>query len=165
MTLGLEKEFLDHIEANQKIINKICFIYCKNRSDIEDMYQEIILQLWKSYPSFEGRSAFSTWMYRVALNTAITSNRKFPAFIETGRSEDIACDSELMADSSEEIKLLYKAISKLDKVEKAIILMWLDNMSYKEISETTGISIKNVSVKIVRVKVKLANNLKNILSK
>jgi len=157
-----EKEFLEQIKLHQNIIHKICFIYCKNKSDKEDLYQEIVLQLWKSYQSFNGRSAFSTWMYRVALNTAITTTKKFCFFVDTGGLPDIAFDNECMIDLSEEIKLLYKAISQLDKVEKAIILLWLENKSYEEISDTIGITVKNVSVKLVRIKARLAITIKHL---
>ncbi len=157
----LEKEFLKQINAHQIIIHKICFIYCRNKSDKEDLYQEIVLQLWKSYPSFEGRSAFSTWMYRVALNTAISTTRRVWFFVDTGGLPDITSDNESMMDLSEEINLLYKAISQLDKVEKAIILLWLESKSYEEISDTIGISVKNVSVKLVRIKAKLVRMLKH----
>jgi RNA polymerase sigma-70 factor, ECF subfamily len=159
---SLEKEFLEHLEANRKIIHKVCFIYCRNRSDINDMYQEIVLQLWKSYPSFKGNSALSTWIYRVALNTAITATRKSVMLVETDYVQEMADDYESMMDLSEDTRLLYKAISKLERIEKAIILLWLDDKSYKDISDTIGISVKNVSVKITRIKVKLANILKNL---
>lgn len=162
MDPSLEKEFLEHLEANRKIIHKVCFIYCRNRSDINDMYQEIVLQLWKSYPSFKGNSALSTWIYRVALNTAITATRKSVMLVETDYVQEMADDYESMMDLSEDTRLLYKAISKLERIEKAIILLWLDDRSYKDISDTIGISVKNVSVKITRIKVKLANILKNL---
>ncbi|HKK42875.1 MAG TPA: RNA polymerase sigma factor [Bacteroidales bacterium] len=162
MDSKLENEFLKHLESSNRIIYKICFIYCRNRSDISDMYQEIVLQLWKSYPGFKGKSAISTWVYRVALNTAITHIRKPAIIVDTEEVPEIACDYESIADLSEDTRLLYKAISKLDRIEKAIILLWLEDRSYKEISETTGISVKNVSVKITRIKVKLANILKNL---
>jgi RNA polymerase sigma-70 factor (ECF subfamily) len=160
----LQKEFLNQVDVHQNIIHKICFIYCRNRSDKEDLYQEIILQLWKSYPYFQGRSAFPTWMYRVALNTAITMTKKFWFFVDTGGLPDIAFENETMTDLSEEIRLLYKAISELDKVEKAIILLWLENATYREIAETIGISEKNVSVKLVRIKEKLAKKLKSTVN-
>jgi RNA polymerase sigma-70 factor (ECF subfamily) len=159
---GLQKEFLTLVNTHQNIIHKICFIYCRNKADKEDLHQEIILQLWKSYPSFKGKSAFSTWMYRVALNTAITMTKKFWFFIDTGGLPDVAYENDTLTDLSEEIKLLYKAIQGLDKVEKAIILLWLENKSYMEIGETIGITEKYVSVKLVRIKLKLAQKLKDI---
>lgn len=162
MDTRLQKEFLTQVNEHQNIIHKICFVYSRNIVDKEDLYQEIVLQLWKSYQSFKGKSAFSTWMYRVALNTAISMTKKFWFFADTGGLPDIAIQNEQLTDLSEEIKLLYKAISGLDKVEKGIILLWLENKSYREIAETIGISEKNVSVKIVRIKDKLAKIIKDI---
>ena len=156
----LEKDFLEQIRTHQNIIHKICFIYCKNKADKQDLYQEIVLQLWKSYSSFNRRSAFSTWMYRVALNTAISATKKFWFYVETGGLPEVPYIDEEMTDLSEDIKLLHKAILRLEKVEKAIILLWLENNSYEEIAATTGISVKNVSVKLVRIKAKLAKILK-----
>jgi RNA polymerase sigma-70 factor (ECF subfamily) len=157
----LEREFLDLVQEYQSIIHKICFLYCNRKTDKEDLYQEILLQLWRSFPSFSGRSAFSTWMYRVALNTAISRTRKFWLFTDAGNLPDIPCENENLADLSEEVKLLYRAISKLAKVDKAIILLWLEEKSYEEIAETIGITVKNVSVKLVRIKTKLSQFLKN----
>jgi len=157
----LEKEFLDQVKSHQNIIHKICFIYSKNRSDKEDLYQEIVLQLWKSYPTFGKRSAFSTWMYRVALNTAISTTKKF--WFSTGTElPDIAFEDESKMDLSEDIRVLYRAISKLAKTEKAVILLWLESRSYEEIAETTGISVKNVSVKLVRIKARLSEIIRKM---
>lgn len=157
----LEAEFLEQIKRHQNVIHKVCFLYSKSRSDREDLYQEIILQLWKSYPTFGKRSAFSTWMYRVALNTAISTTKKF-WFLSGTELPDIGYEDENMSDMSEDIKMLYKGISKLAKVEKAIILLWLENKSYEEIAETTGISVKNVSVKLVRIKARLSEIIKKM---
>jgi len=157
----LEEEFLEQIKRHQNIIHKIGFIYSRSRSDKEDLYQEIVLQLWKSYPTFGKRSAFSTWMYRVALNTAISTTKKF-WFSAGTELPDIAYEDENLSDMSEDIRILYKGISKLAKVEKAIILLWLENSSYEEIAEATGISVKNVSVKLVRIKARLSDIIKKM---
>ena len=150
------RHFLELIHKHQSIIHKICFVYSNNRPDREDLQQEIILQLWKSFPSFKESSAFSTWMYRVALNTAINQTKRPGLFIDTSPSPEISYDPSGSYQLSEEIQLLYKAISKLKKVEKAIILLWLEERSYEEIAEAIGISVKNVSVKLVRIRTRLA---------
>ena len=158
-----EKRFLDLVYQNQGIIHKVCYIYCTNKPDREDLYQEISLQLWKSFASFKGRSQFSTWMYRVALNTAINMTNK-PALIHEGYIKaDPVPDLSFNDDSPEELKLLYKGISMLEKIEKAIILMWLDDKSYREISDTIGISEKNVSVRLVRIKQGLTEIIEKLL--
>jgi RNA polymerase sigma factor, sigma-70 family len=157
-----EKEFISRIEKHQGIIHKICFVYAKNESDREDLYQEIILQLWKSYPSFKENSAFSTWMYRVALNTAITQIKKPNLLLLHVEMPSVGDDSISQMEASEDVKVLYEAISQLNKIEKAIILLWLDEKSYEEIADTIGISIKNVSVKLVRIKAKLAQLIQKL---
>jgi len=157
----IEKVFVKQIQKHQGILHKICFVYSNNTADKEDLYQEIVLQLWKSYSSFRKEAKFSTWMYRVALNTAITLNKKASKFkTKVLISDDYTV--EQVDDYSEDIKILYRAISKLSKIEKAIILLWLEEKTYSEIAEIVGISEKNVSVKLVRSKKKLAKLIKKI---
>lgn len=151
----IEKEFIDKIDSHQGILHKICFVYASNSADKEDLYQEIILQLWKSFESYKGNAKFSTWMYRVALNTAITQTKTMKIFTESSDAESNIFDLEKSLEHSEEILTLYQAISQLKKLEKAIVLLWLEEKSYEEIAETIGISVKNVSVKLVRIKNKL----------
>ncbi|MFC2188236.1 RNA polymerase sigma factor [Fulvivirgaceae bacterium LMO-SS25] len=158
----IEKEFIEQIQKYQGILHKICFVYSNSTADKEDLYQEIVLQLWKSYPSFRKEAKFSTWMYRVALNTAITLNKKAVLFEnnKTQLSDEYAITEVI--DYSEDIKILYKAISKLSKIEKAIIMLWLEEKAYCEIAEIVGMSEKYVSVKLVRSKKKLAKLIKMI---
>jgi len=156
------QHFLELIHRHQSILHKICFVYCKNSTDREDLQQEIVLQLWKSFSSFKANAAFSTWMYRVALNTAINQTRRPGLFIDSPSSPEIPYDPSNFYDLSEEIQILYKAISQLRKVEKAIILLWLDEKSYEEIAEAIGISVKNVSVKLVRIRTSLARIIQKL---
>lgn len=158
----IEKEFVEKIQMHQGILHKICFLYSNNKVDKEDLYQEIVLQLWKSYPSFRQEAKFSTWMYRVALNTAITLNKKTALFENNKAPISDEYAIEEVIDYSEDIKILYKAISKLSKIEKAIIMLWLEEKGYSEIAEIVGISEKYVSVKLVRSKKKLAKLIKMI---
>ena len=157
-----EKSFLELIHRHQSILHKICFAYCNKRSDREDLQQEIVLQLWKSYPSFQGKSQFSTWMYRVALNTAISRISKSGLLIESDKTPELAYDPGDAYELSEEIRILHQAIASLKKVEKAIILLWLEEHSYEEIAETIGITVKNVSVRLVRAKSKLAEIIQKL---
>lgn len=158
----IENEFMEMIKKHQGIIHKICFIYCKNNSYKQDLYQEIILQLWKSFPSFKGKSNFSTWMYRVSLNTAITMTKRKNVFVNLKDNQVEPFRIDYTFEYSEDLKILLKAISKLNNVEKGIILLWLEEKTYEEIAETIGISIKNVSVKLVRIKSKLAEIIKKL---
>ncbi len=159
---NIETEFLSRIHKHQGILHKICFLYSNSKADREDLYQEITLQLWKYYPSFKGESEFSTWMYRVALNTAISITKKPSFLVAADNVPTIQDNIENSMDLNEEIKVLYKAISQLKKVEKAIVLLWLEEKSYEEIASTIGITVKNVSVKLVRVKAKLAEVIKKL---
>jgi RNA polymerase sigma-70 factor, ECF subfamily len=158
----IEASFIAKINKHQGIIHKICYVYSNNSIDNEDLYQEVVLQLWKSYPSFKGKSEFSTWMYRVALNTVISLTKKPSLFVSQSKAPTTFYDIEKSMDFSEDVKILYQAISRLKKVEKAIILLWLEEKSYDEISDTIGISVKNVSVKLVRIKNKLAEIIEKL---
>jgi len=150
-----KKSFSELIEKHQTIIHKITMVYENGWADREDLFQEICLQLWKSYPNFREEAKFSTWMYRVALNTAISNVRKEkkkPLFEPLRESDGITEDS---TDEKEKVKLMYRAISKLNRIDKAIILLWLEEKNYEEIAAIMGTSKKNVSVKLVRIKRKL----------
>jgi RNA polymerase sigma factor (sigma-70 family) len=154
----LEKEFLEIVRANQGIIHKVCSVYCDNADDRQDLFQEILAQLWKSFPGFRHESKFSTWMYRIALNTAITSFKKWRRQPATSRLSvdyyQIAEDSGSF-ENDENIALLKLAIAKLSGIEKSIILLFLENKSYEEIAEITGITQNYVRVKMNRIKTKL----------
>lgn len=150
-----KKAFSELIEKNQAIIHKVTMVYANARADREDLFQEICLQLWKSYPTFREEAQFSTWMYRVALNTAISNIRKSKktvAFEPLHDTERIHDDSN---NEKENVHLLYRAISKLNRIDKAIILLWLEEKNYEEIASIMGTSKTNVSVKLVRIKRKL----------
>lgn len=154
----MEKEFLQIIRNNQGIIYKVCNIYCDTQDDRSDLFQDIVVQLWKAYPKFRGEAKLSTWMYRVALNTAITSFKKnkrrpdkndFP--YNNLQLEDENYDSK----TEENLKLMHKAIQQLTGVEKSIVLLFLENKKYEEIAEITGITQNYVRVKMNRIKKKL----------
>lgn len=154
----MEKEFLHIIAENQGIIHKVCSIYCDLEEDRRDLFQEILAQLWKSYPSFRNESKFSTWMYRVALNTAITTFKKDKRQPDkAGLSHASMQMAEEMYDShtEDQIRLLNKAVAKLTGVEKSIILLFLEDKKYEEIAEITGITQNYVRVKMNRIKKKL----------
>lgn len=155
-----EEEFVQLIEQNQQILHKICFVYACNSYNKDDLYQEIVLQSWKSYSSFQAKSSFSTWLYKVALNTAISRTRKKSYIFEDHSEIESNYESDFI--KNEEIRILYMAISKLSKIDKALILLWLEEKTYEEIADTIGISVKNVSVKLVRIKAKLEQIIKKL---
>jgi len=157
-----EKSFLLDFEKNQNIVHKVCRIYTTNQDAHKDLFQEITIQLWKNYEKFRGDSKFSTWMYRVALNTAISLYRKSTRTIKTQDISDVAfkIKSNDYDDTEErQLKALYKAIHLLNDIDKALIFLYLESKPYKEISETLGISEVNARVKMNRAKEKLKNTL------
>ena len=160
----LENQFLDLVYKNQGIIYKICNLYCDNIADREDLKQEIILQLWNAYPNFKEEAKFSTWMYKVCLNTAIvqmkrSKRRNISVSFSTELYEIPGFDKSNQVD--EEIKRMYGMIAQLNDIEKGIVMLYLDGNSYNEIGEVMGISAKNVGVKLVRIKKKLSKILKS----
>lgn len=155
----MEKEFLALIRVNQGIIHKVTSVYCDNEEDRKDLFQEILAQLWKSYPGFRQESKFSTWMYRIALNTAITSFKKWRRQPVASSAQSLAnfqiADDNSSAETDENIALLKRAVSRLTGIEKSIILLFLENKSYEEIADITGITQNYVRVKMNRIKTKL----------
>ncbi len=155
---NLKDLFVKEISDNNGIIHKVCNIYCNNSEDKKDLMQEITLQLWKSFPNFKEKSKFSTWMYRIALNTAITNirmSKRNPLLVTLSDKQETLVEKEDVPNLDEEINKLYKAIAKLNEIQKGIILLYLEKKTYAEIGEITGLSEKNISVKIVRIKSKL----------
>jgi RNA polymerase sigma-70 factor, ECF subfamily len=159
----VEKEFIDLIELHKGILHKVCNIYFFNSFMKEDYYQEIVIRAWKAFPSFKKKSAFATWLYRVALNSAIDIIRKqsiLPEHSSLTEKEYTISDPERQ-NESERSDNLYEAISRLTDIEKAIILLYLDDYQYKEIGEIIGISENNAGVKIKRIKERLIKILTN----
>lgn len=157
----MKKEFTKLLKENQGIVYKICQIYFYNRLDKEDYFQEIVIELWKAFPNFKGQSKFSTWMYRVSLNTAIDLLRKEktqPKLIKFDQQE-LHIPENSTKEISDKQEKLYRAINLLSEIEKAIIILYLEDYSYKEISEIVGISETYTGVKINRIKTELQKKL------
>lgn len=158
MDKELEHKFIVEFEQNQNIIHKVCRIYTSNRDAHNDLFQEIAIQLWKAYPKFRGESKLSTWMYRIGLNTAITLYRKSKRSIVTQDFDSVLyrIESTSYDDTEEEqLKLMYKAIHQLTDIDKALIFLYLEDVNYKEIAETMGISEVNARVRMNRIKTRL----------
>lgn len=149
-----EREFSKLIDDNQGLIIKVSRLYTNTLEDEEDLFQEIVLQLWRSYDTFKGNSKISTWMYRVALNTAITIFRKKKKSPETDELLDFH-QKKILEDDDEkyqQISALYRNIKLLPKVERAIVTMYLDDLPYRDIAGNLGISEVNARVKMNRLK-------------
>lgn len=162
MTQDLEHKFVSELEANQNIVHKICKIYTDCPDAHKDLFQEITIQLWKAYPKFRGDAKFSTWMYRIALNTAITLYRKSKRHVTTNKLDPVIYKVKAVDyDDTEEqqLALMYEAIKQLNDIEKALVFLYLEDKNYYEISETMGITEINARVKMNRIKKKLKNIL------
>ncbi|WP_340074968.1 RNA polymerase sigma factor [Leptobacterium sp. I13] len=158
MNKELEHSFVTQLEQHQNIVHKICRIYTNDSDSHNDLFQEITIQLWKAYPKFRGDSKLSTWIYRVALNTAITLYRKSKRRINTFDYDtiDFKIKAEEYDDTEEQqLRLMYNAIKELNDIDKALVFLYLEDKNYMEISETLGISEVNARVKMNRVKTKL----------
>ena len=155
-TKELEREFLDMIAAQKRIIYKVCYIYAKDQDDLNDLFQEVVLNLWKSFPNYRGDSTVTTWVYRIAMNTCITFLRRSSTRLQTiPMTADVA---SLVADEegrTGQLQELYRLINRLGKLERALILLWLEERSYQEMADILGISKANVAVKLLRTKEKL----------
>lgn len=158
-----EQEFLKRIESHKGILYKVSKMYMDNHDDQQDLFQEIVCQLWKSYDSFRNESQFSTWMYRVAINTAIIFLKKEKRKVDKYEiaSENIKDDEGDSHIKESQIDHFYKAVQKLEKIDKAIIFYQLEGFSHKEIGENLGISEGNARVKLNRAKEKLKEIIKN----
>lgn len=157
-----EKEFLSLIEDHKGLIHKVSRMYMDDPEDREDLFQEIILQLWKSYGSFKGESKVSTWMYRVALNTSLTffkKDKKKPDNIRMHHEMDVKDDNET-SHKETQLDYFYKAVHTLNPVEKALIFLFLEGQSHKEIGSNLGITEVNARVKLNRTKDKLQEIIK-----
>lgn len=154
--MSLQDRFLKEIKSNHRIIRKVCLIYARTKDDQEDLFQECLYNAWKAFPDFRGDAKFSSWLYRVALNTALYHNRK-------NKSVSMEVDFELAShpfvepDEEDSLAQLYQAIAVLNAVEKSVILLSLEGLSYREIGEITGFTETNVGAKLNRIKEKLKN--------
>ncbi len=160
----MEKDFIQLINTNRGLIYKVCNLYCHNDDDKKDLFQEIVLQLWVSYPNFRKEALSTTWLYRVALNTAISNFRKEsrkPERSSISTNELQIPDMNLYQSEKDDLSLLQKAIEQLSEIEKAIIMLYLEDKSYDEIAEIIGITHSNVGVRINRIKIKLEKIIKS----
>lgn len=155
---GEEKEFIDLINAHQGLIHKVCIMYENDPEVRNDLFQEIVLQLWKSFHSFRGDSKITTWMYRIALNTAISGYRKQSRHVQTEDLDEVHLNiSEHHGndEAEENARRLQWAIRQLSPIERAMVMMALEEMPYEEIAETVGITQNNVRVRMNRIREKL----------
>ena len=155
-----EKEFEKIVKEHKNTIYTVCFMFSKDADEVNDLFQETLINLWQGFNSFKGESSIRTWIWRISLNTCISSERKKSKLHTVPLSMDINLYEDTDEDSRQ-IQMLYNRINRLKPFDKAIVLLWLDNLSYDEIAAIVGISVKNVSVRLVRIKdelKKMSNN-------
>jgi RNA polymerase sigma-70 factor, ECF subfamily len=158
-----QQEFLQLIDQHRGILIKICSLYARLPEEREDLFQEIIIQLWKAWPSFKGLSKFSTWMYRIALNTSISGLRKKKA--ELVYMDHLQMPDRIHEDDAtrrEQLSSLYKAIRELPEIDRAVVMLYLEDHSYEDMEEILGISQGTLRVKMARVKEKLKRTIQTI---
>ncbi len=151
-----ESDFAQMVRDNKSTIYTVCYMFSKDQDEVNDLFQEVLINLWKGFSSFEGRSDVRTWIYRISLNTCISQDRKK----KKAKSVPLSMNINLFEDRDEDsrqVEMLRKRINKLGPFDRAIILLWLENMSYEEIGQVVGISTKNVSVRLFRIKEQLKN--------
>lgn len=149
-----EQEFSKMVKTHKSTIYTVCYMFSNDEDEVADLFQETLIRIWRGLPSFNGESDIKTWIYRIALNTCISIDKKKKRRAETELSMDI----NLFTDSdreTEQINILHKRISRLLPLDRAIVLLWLEDISYEEIGAIVGISSKNVSVRLVRIREQL----------
>ena len=150
-----EQEFSRMVRENKSTIYTVCYMFSNDEDEVSDLFQETLINLWKGFESFRHESKLSTWIYRVAMNTCISADRKKR---RQGSKVPLSMNINLYDDEDHEtkqVRQLHERIQRLDLINRALVMMWLEGMSYEEIAEVVGISVKNVGVKLVRIKEKL----------
>ena len=153
---ALDQQFAQTVKEHKSTIYTVCYMFSQDADEVNDLFQEVLVNLWKGFDSFEHRSDIKTWIYRVALNTCIYLDRKK----RRAATVKVTMDINLFKDNDEDtrqVDMLHKRISKLQPFDRAIVLLWLENLPYEEIGQIVGISTKNVSVRLFRIREQLKN--------
>lgn len=153
---ALEQKFSQTVKEHKSTIYTVCYMFSQDADEVNDLFQEVLVNLWKGFDSFEHRSDIKTWIYRVALNTCISLDRKKKRAATVKMTMDINLFEDRDEDTRQ-VDLLHKRISKLQPFDRAIVLLWLENLPYEEIGQIVGISTKNVSVRLFRIREQLKN--------
>ena len=151
----IELQFTKMVKEYRKTIYTVCYFYSKDTEEVNDLYQEILINLWKGFEQFRGESSLKTWIWRVSLNTCNNQERKKKSSVQT---IPLSIDIDLYNDDdvqSKQIQMLYDRINRLDVFDRAIILLWLENMNYQDIANVVGISLSNVTTRLFRIKEQL----------
>ena len=152
---NIELQFTRMVKEYRKTIYTVCYFFSKDTEEVNDLYQEILINLWRGFPNYRGESSLKTWIWRVSLNTCSNQERKKKSRI---RTVPLSIDIDLYNDEdagSKQIQMLYDRINRLDVFDRAIILLWLENMTYQDIADVVGISVSNVTTRLFRIKEQL----------
>ena len=152
---NIELQFTKMVKEYRKTIYTVCYFFSKDTEEVNDLYQEILINLWKGFPNYRGESSLKTWIWRVSLNTCSNQERKKKSRI---RRVPLSIDIDLYNDEdagSRQIQMLYDRINRLDVFDRAIILLWLENMTYQDIADVVGISVSNITTRLFRIKEQL----------
>ena len=152
----LEQRFEQTLKEQKDTIFTVCYMFSKDEDEVNDLFQEVLINLWNGYEGFEHRSDIRSWVYRVALNTCISYDRKKRRTTAERLNMNINLFEDLDEDTRQ-VDMLHKRISKLQPFDRAIVLLWLENLSYEEIGQIVGITTKNVSVRLFRIREQLKN--------
>ena len=153
-----ERKFEEMVREHRGTIYTVCYMFSNDQDEVADLFQEVLINLWNSLPSYEGRSDVRSWIYRVSLNVCISLDRKKRRRKTVPLTMDVNPYEETeTSQNSRQMDMLRKRIAKLGQFDRAIILLWLENMSYEEIAAVMGITVKNVSVRLYRIKEELKN--------
>jgi RNA polymerase sigma-70 factor (ECF subfamily) len=157
--------FLSLVEKHKGILIKVCSLYARRQDERDDLFQEIVIQLWKAWPSFEGRSQYSTWLYRIALNTAISGLRKRKTDLVYMDHFEVPDHADYYTDHTreEQLQSLYAAIHELPEIDRAVVMLYLEDHSYEEMEDILGINQGTLRVKMNRAKEKLKKSIKSPL--
>lgn len=150
-----EQEFANIVREHKSTIYTVCYMFSKNQDEVDDLFQEVLLNLWRGIEHFKGESKLATWIYRISLNTCISADRKK----KKHATETLSQQADIYAATDEaktrQIQMLHKRVHRLRPFDRAIVLLWLEGLPYDEIGAITGISAKNVSVRLVRIREEL----------
>ena len=150
-----EQEFANIVREHKSTIYTVCYMFSKNQNEVDDLFQEVLLNLWRGIEHFKGESKLATWIYRISLNTCISADRKK----KKHATETLSQQADIYAATDEaetrQIQMLHKRVHRLRPFDRAIVLLWLEGLPYDEIGAITGISAKNVSVRLVRIREEL----------
>ncbi|MBQ9255116.1 MAG: sigma-70 family RNA polymerase sigma factor [Bacteroidales bacterium] len=153
MKTDKERKFENIVKEHKTTIYTVCYMFSKDNEQVQDLFQEVLIRIWQGIDSFDNKANIKTWIYRISLNTCISMQRK-------KRIKTLSLDMDINIfedddEDSKQIRMLYDRINLLQPFDKAIVLLWLENQSYEDISLIMGISVKNVSVRLLRIKEKL----------